>query len=130
MPRAIHSAPSPGCLGYNSTWALGNGLPLSSGVDYTVIPTINNTGIGVTPGGDWVALSIFFSPSAVIQPGDTLGITKNIFEVFGDSDIWDVGEFALLAEHASVPEPSTFVLGIAGLAGLGFVTLRKKFRRA
>src|SRR5262249_35304140 len=55
-----------------------NGVPLNSGVDYTVVPTINNSGIGVTPGGDWVALSIFFSSSAVIQPGDTLGITKNI----------------------------------------------------
>ena len=28
------------------------------------------------------------------------------------------------------PEPSTFVLGTAGLAGLGMITLRKKFRRA
>jgi PEP-CTERM motif len=31
---------------------------------------------------------------------------------------------------SDVPEPSTLVLGIAGLAGLGFVALRKKFRRA
>ena len=30
----------------------------------------------------------------------------------------------------SCPEPSTFVLGVAGLAGLSFVTLRKKYRRA
>jgi hypothetical protein len=29
-----------------------------------------------------------------------------------------------------VPEPSTFVLGIAAMAGLGFITLRKKYRRA
>lgn len=30
----------------------------------------------------------------------------------------------------AIPEPSTFVLVIAGLAGLGFVNLRKKSRRA
>jgi hypothetical protein len=30
----------------------------------------------------------------------------------------------------TVPEPSTLVLGFAGYAGLGFVTLRKKLRRA
>jgi hypothetical protein len=29
-----------------------------------------------------------------------------------------------------VPEPSAFVLGIAGLAGLRLVSVRKKFRRA
>lgn len=29
-----------------------------------------------------------------------------------------------------VPEPSTFFVGLAGFAGLGLVTLRKKFRRA
>jgi hypothetical protein len=36
----------------------------------------------------------------------------------------------LTINTAAVPEPSTFILGIVGLAGLGFVTLRKKFRRA
>ena len=30
----------------------------------------------------------------------------------------------------AVPEPSTLVLGLVGFAGLGLVTLRKKFRRA
>lgn len=69
-----------------------NGVPLTAGVDYTLVPTVNNTGIGVTPGGDWVALSILFSPSALIQPGDTLGITKSIFEVFGDANVWNQGE--------------------------------------
>lgn len=106
-----------------------NAVPLTAGVDYTLSTVVDNSGIGVTPGGDWVALSIFFSPSAVIQPGDVLGITKNIFEVFADSDIWDVSEFALLGQYPTVPEPSTFVLGIAAMAGLGFVAVRKKFRR-
>ena len=45
-----------------------------------------------------------------------------------------VGDFLgnqnVAANFAVVPEPSTFLLGIAGLGGLGFVTLRRKLRRA
>ena len=45
-----------------------------------------------------------------------------------------VGDFLgnqnVAANFALVPEPSTFLLGIAGLAGLGFVTARRKFRRS
>jgi hypothetical protein len=33
-------------------------------------------------------------------------------------------------ELRAVPEPSTFVLGVAGMAGLGLVTRRKRLRRA
>ena len=33
-------------------------------------------------------------------------------------------------QEAAVPEPSTFVLATMGLAGLGFIALRKKYRRA
>ena len=36
----------------------------------------------------------------------------------------------LTLDVTPVPEPSTLVLGIAGLAGVGLVTLRKKYRRA
>jgi hypothetical protein len=39
---------------------------------------------------------------------------------------WTVG----VRSDVNVPEPSTLALGIAGLAGLGFVTLRKKIRLA
>jgi hypothetical protein len=95
-----------------------NGVPLVAGLDYTLVPTTNNTGIGVTTGGDWVALSIFFSPSAAIQLGDTLGIRKSIFEVFGDANIWDPGEGALLAENPSVPEPASIVLATFALISL------------
>lgn len=35
-----------------------------------------------------------------------------------------------VAEAAAVPEPGTLVLAALGLAGLGFVALRKKYRRA
>jgi PEP-CTERM motif len=38
--------------------------------------------------------------------------------------------FAAATADPVAPEPSTFVLAIAGLAGLGFAALRKKFRRA
>jgi hypothetical protein len=45
-----------------------------------------------------------------------------------------VGDFLgnqnVAANFAQVPEPSTFVLGISCLAGLGFVTLQRKYRRA
>jgi PEP-CTERM motif len=105
-----------------------NNVALIQGVDYTLVPTINNTGIGVTSGGDWLALSIFFSPSAVIQPGDILGIRKDIFEVFGDSDVWDQGEFALIGEHPSVPEPSTLALAAFGLIGLAAWGWRRRTR--
>ncbi len=71
-----------------------NGAALVEGADYTLVATTVDGGIGVTLGGDWVALSIFFNPGANIQSGDTLRIRKNIFEVFGDSDLWDVGESA------------------------------------
>ena len=101
-----------------------NGVPLTAGVDYTLVPTVNNTGIGVTPGGDWVALSILFSPSALIQPGDTLGITKSIFEVFGDANVWNQGEGDLLAEHPTVPEPSTIALGLVGV--IAALALRRR----
>src|SRR5439155_355403 len=37
--------------------------------------------------------------------------------------------FAAATADPSVPEPSTLVLGLAGFAGLGLVTLRKKYRR-
>ena len=95
-----------------------NGVALTAGVDFTLVPTAASPGLGISPSGDWVALSIFFSPSALIQPGDTLGITKRIFEVFGDANIWDQGEGALIAEHPSVPEPSSIGLAAFGLVGL------------
>ena len=101
-----------------------NGVPLIAGVDYTLVPTTANPALGVTPGGDWVALSIFFGPGALIQPGDTLGITKNIFEVFGDGNVWDSGEGALLAEHPAVPEPSSLALAAFGLIGLAWYSRR------
>jgi hypothetical protein len=106
-----------------------NGAALTPGLDYTLVPTTDNTGIGVTLAGDWVALSIFFSPSAAIQPGDILGIRKDIFEVFGDGNVWDTGEIALLAEHPTVPEPSTITLAASALLVIGGASLHRWRRR-
>ena len=106
-----------------------NGVPLIRGLDYTLVPTTADPGLGNTPTGDWVALSIVFSPSAVIQPGDTLGITKDIFEVFTDGNVWDHGEFALLAEHPTVPEPSAITLAGSALLAIGGAGLHRWRRR-
>ena len=78
--------------------------------------------------------------------GETLHIQGSVFAAVNNlANFWD-----LIAPHASdwnisgtdgstfveltfgsaVPEPSTYALGLIGLAGLGFVALRKKFRRA
>jgi hypothetical protein len=103
-----------------------NGVPLNQGTDYTLVATTADPVLGNTPGGDWVALSIFFSPSAAIQPGDILGIRKDIFEVFADADVWAPGEFALLGQYPTVPEPASLGLAIVGLAGLGLYWRRRR----
>jgi len=59
--------------------------------------------------------------------------------LFGDDHVQQIvhtkilgGPGAHLVQPASqpIPEPSTLALGLIGLAGLGFVALRKKYRRA
>jgi hypothetical protein len=106
-----------------------NGVALIAGTDYTLVPTTADPGLGVTPTGDWVALSIFFNPAADIQSGDTLEIRKNIFEVFLDSDLWDVGESALVAEYpTTVPEPASIILASSGAVGLCLLWLNRRRR--
>ncbi len=54
-------------------------------------------------------------------------VGTGILEITGDAFVaGDPFDIAVV----DAPEPSTFVLGIAGLAALGFAALRKKFRRA
>ena len=56
---------------------------LTLGSDYSIVPvSLANE----DPAPDWIAVSIFFSPSSSIQPSDTLWITQQIYEVFGDSN--------------------------------------------
>ena len=76
--------------------------------------------------------NIYVASSASLFPGDSHiyqidlinhVLTQKAF-VFGLDDL------APATGAGSIPEPSTFVLGIAAMAGLGFITLRKKYRRA
>ena len=58
-------------------------------------------------------------------------ITSN----YGDAGLVGIAEsefYSTTQEYtqAVVPEPSTYALGLIGLAGLGLVALRKKYRRA
>jgi hypothetical protein len=101
-----------------------NGGLLTPGSDYSIVPvTLVNEG---TP-ADWSAVSIFFNPSSSIQPGDTLRITQQIYEVFGDGNLWDLGESAVLGQYpTAVPEPSSFLL--AALSLIGVLALRWRNR--
>jgi hypothetical protein len=93
-----------------------NGGLLTPGSDYSIVavPVTNESSTA-----DWSAVSIFFNPSSSIQPGDTLRITQQIYEVFGDSNLWDLGESAVLGQFPSaVPEPCSFLLAALGLFGL------------
>jgi len=89
-----------------------NGGLLAEGSDYLL--TTELVFDQVSPDGDWEALSIFFSPGATIQPGDTLRITKDIFEVFGNGKIWELDEAAVLAQYPTVPEPASVGLALVG----------------
>ena len=105
-----------------------NGGLLSQGTDYTLVPEVSQD-----PGNanDWVGLSIFFNPGATIQPGNTLRITKNIFEVFGDGNTWMTTEpnnVALIAEYpTAIPEPTA--IGLTLLASLVVCCRRSSKRR-
>jgi hypothetical protein len=120
----IDFQPQPGFLFdknfLNLTADYGNGFQgLVGGVDYTVTemqyngPGSGNTNMGLQ------AIWIFFEPHAVIQPGDTLKIEKQIFEVHLDSNLWQPGEFVEIAQYPTVPEPSSCLLA----AVLGFFLL-------
>ncbi len=103
-----------------------NGGLLTPGSDYSIVP-VSLANEDSTP--DWIAVSIFFNPSSSIQPGDTLGITEQIYEVFGDSDIWNVGESAVLGQYPTVPTPEPASLSLAILGGIGLCLLGLKRRR-
>ncbi|HEX5445053.1 MAG TPA: hypothetical protein VFW87_14540 [Pirellulales bacterium] len=104
-----------------------NGGLLTEGTDYT-LTTVVVTG-QVSAGGDWRAIDIFFAPSAAIQPGDSLHITKEIFEVFDNGKIWEQGEAAVLAQYPTVPEPASVALALAGGACVALSRIWRRRRR-
>ena len=110
-----------------------DGAPLVEGVDYTVTPTVHTASGGPGPPpstnfGNWEAVSILFTPSGQIAPGQTLVIEMSIFEVFLDANVWAPGEAAVIEEYPTLspatPVPSVGVAGqlllavlLAGFAG-------------
>jgi len=106
--------------------------------DIGVADGTNGTTFGVrlyeTAPNTWSAVAVELSPTNQVILGQnspspispvniqTIGlISGSLLPPYIDNFTLDV---------TPVPEPSTFVLGIAGLAGLRLVTLRKKFSRA
>lgn len=104
--------PSPGFLFHPSNVTLlRNGIPLSSGVDYT------RTGVQYFGAGNsgFISMTFSFAPSSYIQPGDTLEIQKQIHEVFSDANVWALNEAARVAQYpTAVPEPAA--VGLLALA--------------
>jgi hypothetical protein len=99
-------------------------VPLTQGVDYTVAPTQGPPGSGNGP--DWETITITFAPHAVIEPGDILEIRKDIFEVFGDGNIWMPEEAARIGQFPiGVPEPGAAVF-IGGAAAGAMVRRRRR----
>jgi hypothetical protein len=86
---------------------------LTQGVHYTAVAT-PASGIGFDPNGS-EALTINFQTGFHIEPGDKLRLSANIFEVFGDGDVWQQGLAAgITAFPGVVPEPAA--MGMIALA--------------
>lgn len=100
-----------------------NGGILTQGMDYTLVAEEFSDPVGGND-GDWLGMSPFFSSGSEILPGDTLRITKQIFEVYGDANIWMTNEIALVGQYPTVPEPAALVLAALGLFGWAAVRLR------
>ena len=95
-------------------------VPLAENVDYTVAATSPPPGSG--GGSDWETITITFAPHAAIEPGDILNIRKDIFEVFGDADVWMPGEAARIGEYPiGVPEPG----GLAMISAAAVALVRR-----
>jgi hypothetical protein len=91
-----------------------NNVLLNLGTDYQIVPQPFNFGPQGNP-GHWSAFDILFQPGSTIQPSDTLRIEKQIFEVFGDGDIWMPGEVAIIAQYPTIPEPTALLLAATAL---------------
>jgi hypothetical protein len=123
---------SPGFLFRQSSLALqadyGAGfVPLTQGPDYTV--TVVPYSGPPDPSGNgqgWEEITIFLAPVRSIQTSNRLQINKQIFEVFLDGNLWNLGEAAEIAQYPiAVPEPASL-----GLAAFGAITLLARARRS
>jgi hypothetical protein len=109
-----------------------------SATDLAVPDGTNGNTFGVrlyeTAPNTWSAVAVELSPTNQQLVGQnspvpiTLTNTFTIGMISGSTLPPYIDNLTL--DVSPVPEPSTFVLGISGLAGLGLVTLRKKFPRA
>jgi PEP-CTERM motif len=103
-----------------------NGGLLTPGAQYTLVPDVFMQPGSPENNGNWIGLTLLFGPGNQILPGDTLRVTKQIFEVFLDANVWMPDESAVVGQYPTVPEPSTFVL--AALASMGWLALRYRRR--
>jgi hypothetical protein len=99
-------------------------VPLTQGVDYTVIGT-PAPGPGNDPNG-WESLVIQFFPGAQINPSNKLQIKKDIFESFGDGNTWVFGEAAEIGQFPGVPEPASLTL--CAIGAVGMIARRRRVR--
>jgi hypothetical protein len=93
-----------------------NGVPLTAGTDYTLVTDqVFNRSETVA---DWSSVSIYFNPASDIPVGGTLQISEQIYEVFGNANIWVNGEAAQIGQNPTVPEPASIVLVCLAAIGL------------
>jgi hypothetical protein len=97
----------------DSLVVMRDGAPLTEGVHYALAPVVHTASDGPPGGtnyGHWEAVSILFSASASIAPGQTLTLSQQIFEAFLDGDPWRPDDVALLQLAPSVPEPKLWAM--------------------
>ncbi len=115
--------------------APGSYAQFGAQVDYWWIPVIPGTILPSGPAMNLGTLQYSFlqsgggafgtvvnHASTVLAAASGVGFLQITGEMFVAGDPFSINV-------SSVPEPSTFVLGLAGFAGLGFLTLRTKYRR-
>jgi len=80
---------------------------------------------------DLNAASGLFAFGGVLTTTVVGGANEFLFGLTGSPSVLaDTQLVVTTDETAAVPEPSTFVLAALGLLGLGFIALRRKYRRA
>lgn len=82
--------------------------------------------VAISGNGTWDMLFSTFNP---LVGFNKIGAMEVRFTAAGVNNLATIDNFLVVTAEA-VPEPSTFVLAALGLVGLGFVALRKKYRRA